>query len=392
MQVRDWLAVNHPQHAHEAGGDWLARARRWQKRKFDARWACLGWPEAYGGRGASPIQQVIWSQEERVYDPPNGVFSIGIGMAAPTLMNWGDPERNAVLLPRMARGEDIWCQLFSEPAAGSDLAGIRTRARREGDDWVVNGHKIWTSGAHYSAWGILLARTNPEVPKHEGLTFFILRMDSPGIEIRPIRQITGESLFNEVFFTDVRIPDSQRIGPAGQGWKVALTTLMNERVTVDHGGNRSGFEALFELAGGIAIDGRPAIENPGVRAKLADWYVQEAGLRFSGYRTISALSRGDTPGPENSISKLVGAAKTQDMASFAMDLLEMQGVLAENPDDPATGRFPAVFMDIPGIRIAGGSDEILLNIIAERVLGLPQEPRVDKGVAFNQIDSGGKKR
>lgn len=385
-----WLQANAPSADELEGMDYMARGKFWQKRKAEGGWACIRWPEEYGGRGASAIQQVILGQEEaKVVSPETGMFSIGQGMAAPTLMAYAKEEDKQRFLPRLASGEDVWCQLFSEPAGGSDLAALRTKAERDGDDWVVNGQKIWTSGAHYSDWGILVVRTDPNVPKHKGLTYFFLDMNSPGIEIKPIKQISGEANFNEVYFTDVRIPDSQRLGEVGQGWNVALTTLMNERASIGAGGGGTKFSTVKKLAESVEIDGRPAIEDSHVRAKLATWYVQESGLKYTAYRTLSALSRGDIPGPENSIGKLVGGIKSQDMASFAIDLLQQQGIVRDRENDEAfAALFQDTYMSIPGLRIAGGTDEIMANIIAERVLGLPQEPRMDKGMPFTDVPTG----
>ena len=390
-EARTWLKSNVPSAKELAGLDPMKAAKLWQKRKYDAGWACITWPKEFGGRGASAIEQVIWNQEESQYELPGGVFSIGQGMAAPTLMTWATDEAKARFVPKLASGEQIWCQLFSEPAGGSDLAALRTRAVKDGDDWVINGQKIWTSGAHYSDWGILVVRTDPTVPKHKGLTYFYLNMKSPGIEIKPIKQISGEAHFNEVYFTDVRIPDSQRLGAVGQGWQVSLTTLMNERASIGAGGSAVGFDSVFKLAQKVNIDDRPAIENGSVRAKLADWYCQEAGLKYTAYRTLSALSRGAIPGPENSIGKLVGAPKTQDMASFAIDLLEQAGAIRDPKLSEEMALFQHAYMSIPGLRIAGGTDEIMANIIAERVLGLPQDVRVDKGVPFNEVPTGSSK-
>jgi acyl-CoA dehydrogenase len=388
-EARTWLKKNVPTAKELAGKNYIEQAKLWQQRKYGAGWACITWPKEYGGRGASAIEQVIWNQEESKFEGlPGGVFGIGQGMAAPTLMTWADEAAKARFLPKLASGEEIWCQLFSEPAGGSDLAALRTRAVKDGDEWVINGQKIWTSGAHYSDWGILVVRTDPTVPKHKGLTYFYIDMKSPGIEIKPIKQISGDSNFNEVYFTDVRVPDSQRLGEVGQGWQVSLTTLMNERASIGAGGSQAGFDAVFKLAQKVQIDDRPAIENAAVRVKLADWYCQEAGLKYTAYRTLSALSRGDIPGPENSIGKLVGAPKTQDMASFAIDLLEQSGAIWDEELAEAAGLFQGTYMAIPGLRIAGGTDEIMANIIAERVLGLPQEPRVDKGIPFNEVPTG----
>jgi len=287
-----WLADNVPQGEEIAGLTRLEFARLWQKRKYDAGWACIGWEPKFGGRGATPIEQVIWDQEESKYDVPSRFFMIGQGMAAPTMMMWASAEDQARYLPPLASGEEIWCQLFSEPASGSDLAALRTRAERDGDAWVINGQKIWTSGAHYSDFGILVVRTDPSVPKHKGLTYFFLDMRSPGVEIRPIKQLTGESEFNEVYFTDVRIPDSQRLGEVGQGWHVALSTLMNERAAIGEGGFSVGVDMAVRIAQRVMLNGRPAIEDSAVRAKIANFHVQETGLKFAVYRSLTAMSRG----------------------------------------------------------------------------------------------------
>jgi alkylation response protein AidB-like acyl-CoA dehydrogenase len=391
-EAKAWLASNVPSAAELDGLDPLTAAKLWQKRKYDAGWACITWPKEFGGRGASAIEQVIWNQEESKFQGlPGGVFSIGQGMAAPTLMTWANDEAKARFIPKLASGEEIWCQLFSEPAGGSDLAALRTRAVKDGDEWVINGQKIWTSGAHYSDWAILVVRTDPYVPKHKGLTYFYINMKSPGVEVKPIKQISGEAHFNEVYFTDVRVPDSQRLGAVGQGWQVSLTTLMNERASIGAGGSAVGFDSVFKLAQKVEIDDRPAIENASVRAKLADWYCQESGLRYTAYRTLTALSRGAIPGPENSIGKLVGAPKTQDMASFAMDLLEQAGAIRDESLSEEMALYQNTYLSIPGLRIAGGTDEIMANIIAERVLGLPQDVRVDKGIPFSEVPTGGAK-
>ncbi len=387
-EAREWLQANVPSRQELEGLDDIQAAKLWQKRKYDAGWACIRWPQEYGGRGASAIEQVVWNQEEAKFATPGSVFAIGQGMAAPTLMAWASEDHKRKHLPPLASGEHIWCQLFSEPAGGSDLAALRTRAEKDGDEWVINGQKIWTSGAHYADYGILVVRTDPTVPKHKGLSYFFLDMKSPGIEIRPIKQISGGANFNEVYFTDVRVPDDQRLGAVGQGWQVALTTLMNERMAIGGGGGGVGFKQVFDLARRVELDGAPAIEDKQVRAKLATWYAQETGLKYTGYRALSALSRGDTPGPENSIGKLVAASKTQDMASFAMDLMGLSGAIADPAYAEARGMFQAAFMGAPGGRIAGGSDEIMLNILAERVLGLPQDVRVDKGIPFNEVPTG----
>lgn len=372
----------------ETEANYLKRAKAWQKLKYDNKWACLHWPEAYGGRGASPMELIIWQEEESRFDVPTGIFAIGQGMCGPTMMAYATDEQNRELLPKMASGEEIWCQLFSEPAGGSDLANLRTKAVRDGDDWVINGQKIWTSGAQFSDWAILVTRSDPTVAKHKGLTFFFLSMHSPGVEVKPIRQVSGAAGFNEVYFTDVRIPDSQRLGEPGDGWKVSITTLMNERLAV---GSARGadFQEIFDLACKVEIDGKPAIESGMVRTRLANWYCQFSGLKYTRARVQSALSRGDTPGPENSITKVVSANKLQEIGSFGMELMDMGGILSSEEVIGSDNMFQSAFMAAPGFRIAGGTDEILRNIIAERVLGLPQDIRVDKGIPFNEVPQGG---
>ncbi len=366
--------------------DRLAIAKRWQKTLADAGWACIAWPSSYGGRDATPIEQVIWNQEVKRYVTPDGMFIIGQGMCAPTLMAYGSDEQKQQHIPRIASAEEVWCQLFSEPVAGSDLAGIKTRAVKDGDDWVINGQKVWTSGAHYSDWGLLITRTDPSVPKHKGLTMFFLDMKSPGVDVRPIKQINGNQDFNEVYFTDVRIPDSQRLGEPGAGWKVALVTLMNERLAVGGGLSNTVLD-VFKAAERIELDDAPAIENKAVRDRLADWYCREMGLKYTTYRMITALSKGADPGPEASISKVVVGANNNESASFALDLQDMGGILDDEAWSGFGNQFQRQFMRSPANRIEGGTDEILRNIIAERVLGMPPDIRPDKNVPFNEIPS-----
>ena len=387
-EASSWLAENAPTDDAFRALSPLEQAKVWQKRKYDAGWACIGWAPEFGGRGASAIEEVIWRQEESQYDLPANFFLIGQGMIGPTLMAWASDEDKARFLPQLASGEEVWCQLFSEPAGGSDLAALRTRAERDGDDWVINGQKIWTSGAHYSDYGVIVVRTDPTVPKHKGLSYFYIDMKAPGVEIKPIKQLTGDSDFNEVYFTDVRVSDSQRLGEVGQGWQVSLTTLMNERAAIGGSFGQMDVSLAMSVAAEVEIDGRPALEDAAVRARIADWYVQEAGLKYTGYRSLTALSRGALPGPENSIGKLVGAPKMQAMSSYLMDLLGASGAIADEALGAKAGIIQRAYMGAPGLRIAGGTDEIMANIIAERVLGLPQEPRLDKGIPFNEVPTG----
>jgi len=365
----------------------LQRAKDWQKRKAEGGFACITWPKEFGGQGGTSIQSVIYSQEEANYLVPTGFFDIGLGMCIPTVLAWGSEEHKSRYVGPAVKGEEIWCQLFSEPAAGSDVAGLRTRAEKDGDEWVINGQKVWTSGAHYCDFGIVVVRTDPNVPKHKGLTMFIVDMKSPGVEVRPIKQMSGESHFNEVFFTDVRVKDSDRLGNPGDGWKVALTTLMNERLAVGGGGGYDWPE-LFELARETELFDGPAIKNDAVRERLAQWYVETQGLKYTKFRTLTALSKGQTPGPESSISKIVSAPKMQELGSFAMDLQDMGGIIRDRNISPQSAGFQNQWFGGAGYRIAGGTDEILRNIVSERVLGLPGEIRVDKDKAFNELPKG----
>ncbi|MBI1180497.1 MAG: acyl-CoA dehydrogenase, partial [Alphaproteobacteria bacterium] len=302
---------------------------------------------------------------------------------------YATPEQQKRYVPRALSGEEIWCQLFSEPAGGSDLAALRTKSERDGDDWVINGQKIWTSGAQFSDYGILVTRSDPTVPKHQGLTFFFLSMKTPGVEVKPIKQASGASGFNEVYFTDVRIPDSQRLGAVGEGWKVSLTTLMNERLSISENQQRGiNFDMLLRLAASVDAADGPAIRSKAVREQLAGWYAKYMGLRNGRYRTMTALSQGQRPGPEASINKAVFAAMLQDMASYGLDLLDTAGVAYDPQLEGFRRQFAEAFMGAPGLRIAGGTDEILRNIIAERVLGLPPDIRPDKGIPFNKVPTG----
>ena len=363
----------------------LEAAAEWQKKKYDAGWAMIHWPKEFGGIGATPIERIIWAQEESKFNVPKGVYEIGLGMAGPVMMEYATDEQKERYLPPMAEGKEIWCQLFSEPSAGSDVAGLRSKAIQDGENWIVNGQKVWTSGAHFSDFGILVVRHDAGLEKHKGLTFFFVDMKSPGIEVKPIKQLTGGSSFNEVYFNDVVIPDSQRLGEIGDGWKVAITTLMNERLAV---GDADGVDAneAFELAKKHDKDGEQLIDNNAVRESIADWYCEASGLKNTKLRTMSALSRGDTPGPEASITKIVSANKLQAIGNFGMDSSDMSGMLMDEKSDFI--KFQMAWMGAAGLRIAGGTDEVLKNIIAERVLGLPQEARADKGLAFKDIPSG----
>lgn len=378
-QVRAWLAENAPTEHRtlRAIGDLhdLEHAKAWQKLKAQAGYAQIAWPKEWGGGGGTTIQSIIFNQEEiKAGVMLSTPFAIGLGMCIPTIMAVAGEETKRRFVGPAIRGDEIWCQLFSEPSSGSDLASVRTRAVRDGDGWFISGQKIWTSGAHYSDFGLLLARTNPDAVKHKGLTMFWVDMKAPGITIRPIHEMSGSYDFNEVFFADLHMSDKQRLGAVDDGWRVSLVTLMNERASIGGGNVGSGLsvDAVLRLAANLKdYDGRTALDNQSLRETLADWYVQAEGLRLTGMRSLTALSRGEIPGPESSITKVVMANLVQDISRRALELQDQFGLIL----DPAIALSKATFQlgifGAPALRIAGGTDEILRNIIAERVLGLP---------------------
>ena len=391
-KCREWLEANAELKAENTNVNLessleshIKTAKAWQHKKYDAGWAMLHWPKEYGGIAASPIERIIWAEEESKFNVPRGIFEIGLGMCGPVMMEYATDEQKERFLPSMAEGTEIWCQLFSEPSAGSDVAGLRSKATQDGDNWIINGQKVWTSGAHFCDYGILVVRHDPNLEKHKGMTFFFVDMKSPGIEVKPIKQITGGSSFNEVYFTDVVIPDSQRLGAIGDGWKVAITTLMNERLAVGDA-NGADVKEAFNWAKKQDDSGDYLINNRATRESIADWYCEANGLKNTKLRTMSALSKGETPGPEASITKIVSANKLQDIGNFGIDSLDMAGML--KPENNEIQSFQNAWLGAPGLRIAGGTDEILKNIISERVLGLPQDPRADKGLPFKDIPSG----
>ena len=396
-RVRTWLDANatlrDPDAAKgnildEAEGDMVQRAKDWQLKKQQEGWACLRWPKEFGGQEATAMESVIFNQEEGRYQVPPSIYGIGHGMLGPTIMAHGTEEQKERFLPDMVKGGEVWCQLFSEPGAGSDLAGLKMTAVKDGDDWIINGQKIWTTGAQFCKWGMLVARTDPNAAKHAGLTYFIVDMEAPGVDIRPIKQMSGASGFNEVFFSDVRIPDADRLDAVGNGWRVAITTLMNERSSIGGSmGGGAGIKDLIKLAESVEINDKPAIEDGGVRRKIADFAVRRNGLKYTGQRGLSALSQGATPGPEAAIGKLVAAIMGLEMGAFGMELQGAAGVLSGD-DGHADPAWQHTYMAMPGLRLAGGTDEILRNIISERVLGMPGEPRMDKDKPFKDIPTG----
>ncbi|MGY1804160.1 acyl-CoA dehydrogenase family protein [Blastococcus sp. SYSU D00922] len=359
-----------------------AEMRRTQRVLADAGLVGVTWPREYGGQGGTLVQQSIVAQELARARVPALINHIGIGMCGPTVITHGNQDQRDRYLARLLRADDVWCQLFSEPASGSDLAALRTTAVRDGDDWVVNGQKVWTTLAHVSDYGILLTRTDPDRPKHAGLTMFVVDMHAPGVTVRPLRQMGGQSDFNEVFFDDVRIPDSERLGEPGEGWRVALTTLMNERVAIGGAGGSIG--QSVETFVQHARDRLPAL--PPERQVLARKAVGRAvvaalGARYTGYRRLTVLSQGGIPGPEASAGKLAGTEAARLIADAGVRLLGDDAVYAATAD--GDDRWQRTQSWIPGIAIAGGTDQVLRNILGERVLGLPPEPRNDKTAPFS---------
>src|SRR3984885_10773440 len=360
--------------------------------RFDAGLAWVSFPVGLGGLGLSPDLQGLVERELRAVDAPNETDRnvIGYGMAAPTLLTHGTEEQRERYLRPLFTCEEVWCQLFSEPGAGSDVAGLATRAVRDGDEWVVNGQKVWTTLAHTAKWGLLLARTDPGVPKHRGMTYFVADMHAPGVEVRPLRQITGDAEFNEVFFTDARIPDSQRLDAVGAGWRVAMTTLMNERVAIGGGVVPRNSGPIHEA---LRIWKEKPDKGAAQRDRLMALWVEAEVARLTNMRA-RALRKAGTPGPEGSVAKLVGAELNKRVYELCVDLMGMNGTLfpthyeMRRPDRAVfSGGADArhTFLRSRANSIEGGTSEIMRNILGERVLGLPGEPRTDKDMAWSEV-------
>ena len=365
----------------EAEREYVKRCQDWQKIKYDHGWAGITWPKEYGGRGESSLFDGIFREEEVKLISATGIFSVAIGMTGPTVIAHGTEAQKSQHLSAMLKGEVIWCQLFSEPNAGSDLGGLRTSAVRDGDEWVINGQKVWTSGAQYSDWGILLTRSDPDAPKHKGITYFLVDMNTPGIEVRPLVQITGAAHFNEVFLTDVRIPSENILGEPNAGWGPIMTTLSNERALIGSGSTRFGFEELLDLASSCGV-----IEKKEVRQELMRSYTRSEILKYLKYRVQTAASQGAQPGPESSIMKLAISLHSYEQGNLTLSMQGAAGMLAED-DALDEGRWQQDFLSQWGVRIGGGTDNIQRNTISEKVLNLPGDIRVDKGVPFKDIPS-----
>ena len=393
-RARAWLAANAPAYQWGAGAsdeERLRLCRGWMATKAEAGYMGITLPRELGGAGGTAIQEVIFKEEESRFMNASHDEAFGgglVNMALPTIIKHAKPGWAEKLAAKTLNGDILWCQLFSEPAAGSDMAGFRTRALRDGDAWVINGQKIWTSGAHNADWGLLLARSDPSLPKHKGLTFFIVDMKTPGIEISPLKQISGRADFNEVFFTDVRIPDSQRLGEINGGWTVALTTMMNERLSLlgDPSVSRDIIAPLIQLARRThGMSGATLVDEASFREKLASYHVVVAGMHHVTGKIRAQLDKGLLPGPEATIGKVTMAKWLQEMAGYAMDLMGAAGQVVDLANEPELALIQESYFHVIGYRIGGGTEEIAKNIIAERLLGLPPDTRPDKDIPFSDV-------
>jgi alkylation response protein AidB-like acyl-CoA dehydrogenase len=373
-EFRAWLEASLPADlagrglggSTEVDGETLERLRAWNRTLADARYAAIAWPEEWGGRGAGVMEQVVYAEETHRVRAPGTLNPLGLSNIAPAIIEHGTDEQKRRLLPRMLRGDDIWCQGFSEPNAGSDLASLQTTAARDGDTWIVNGQKTWNTLGHLANWCELLVRTDPSVPKHKGITCLLVDMTLPGVEVRPLTTITGEKEFNEIFFTDVRIPVDATLGPVNEGWRVAMTTLAYERGTVAklHLGTRAKVQRLIETAQQTPLgDGRMATDDPILRAKLARVYLDAELLKLISDRAISAELHGRAMGPEGSIAKLLWSETEQRITEVAADVLGPDALSGEWARDRLYSR---------ALTIAGGTTQVNKNIVAQRILGLPR--------------------
>jgi alkylation response protein AidB-like acyl-CoA dehydrogenase len=360
-----------PERTPEQDAADLAAARAWAQTVFDAGFGWITGPLAYGGRGLPREYQRIYATVAADYKTPNmAVYGIGLGMVAPTILAHATDEVKEAYLRPMYRGDIVVCQLFSEPSSGSDLASLQTKAVRDGDEWIINGQKVWTSGAQLSDIGEIICRTDPDLPKHRGLTGFVVDMHAPGVEVRPLRQMTGGASFNEVFFTDVRVPDSHRLGDVNGGWTVALTTLMNERAAIGGGGGGVGLPTTTRLMELARVTGRS--HDPLIRQQLATVIINERVARYTNLRSMAKIAVGQLPGPEMSLSKLsltANMVRTYELVSSILG-----PALVADTGAWGTYAWSEFLLGVPGMRVAGGTDEVLHNIIGERVLGLPKDP------------------
>jgi alkylation response protein AidB-like acyl-CoA dehydrogenase len=379
-QVRTWLEANQPpplsrQEKVKLTDDLLwERGKAWHAKLYAGGWAGISWPKEYGGRGATFIEQVIFGQELARLNLSVGINVLGIIMTGPALMQWGTAEQKARYLNRILKAEEIWCEGMSEPGAGSDLGAIQTRADLQGDNFIVNGQKIWTTHAHRSHFCQLFVRTDFQAPKHKGLSALLVDMKSPGVTVRPLRQITGEAEFNEIFFEDVRVPRENLLGPLNGGWQVLVSTLMHERFGIGEtlGTSQQTLAELVALARTMEQGGRPAIENSSVRQQLAQFAIEAAAKKYNGLRSLTSRLKGLPPGPEASISKLASTELTQRMVKFATNLLGQYALIEQHSHFAPSGSWLLRILGCESITIAGGTTAVQKNMIGERVLQLPK--------------------
>lgn len=374
--LRTWLEANPPGPEPEALAEWVAYGKAWQRRLYEAGWCGIHWPAAYGGRGASLIEQIIFQEEMARARAPLLINLAGLTMGGPTLIAHGTEAQKRRYLKPILTAEEIWCQGFSEPNAGSDLAAVRTRAVLHGDEFVVTGQKVWTSFARYADWCILLVRTDPEAPKHRGITFLLVDLHCPGVSVRPLKQLNGDEDFNEVFFEEVRVPRANVVGEINGGWEIAITTLMHERQTLTFSRQLQSSVALSDLLATVRARphaGSPITRDPIARQRLAAAYIDSQAMKYTALRNLTRVLRGGVPGPEGSIEKLFWSEMYQRLLETAIELLGPHGQLVRHsPHAVDDGKWPHLFLYSRGRTIAAGSSEIQRNIIAERILGLPR--------------------
>jgi len=376
-EVRAWLQANHPGPEPEAGLDEVMAFRReWQLKLHEAGWAGISWPKEYGGRGATMIEQAIFAAEASRQEAPAPANVLGLAMGGPVVIAHGTDEQKARYLEPILTGEEIWCQGFSEPESGSDLASLKTRAVKDGDQWVVTGQKVWTTFAQYAKWCMLVARTDPDAPKHQGLTYFLMDMEQEGVQTRPLVQITGEGEFNEVFFEEARVPDANVVGGVGNGWTVAITTLMNERAGLAFGAIsqiQNSLGRLSKLASETPADGGTAADDPYFRQRIAQLHIEVETMRLNAYRGLTKTMQSGIPGPEGSLGKWQWADINQDLTELALEIEGAYSVLMRGSEHAVSGgAWQYSFLRSRANSIEGGTTDILKNIIAERVLGLPR--------------------
>ncbi len=355
------------------GRDEVAFLRDWQRKLYQNGFLGMSWPKEYGGQGASAIEMAIFNEEMAKVRAPSPLNVLGLSLAGPTIIAHGTPEQKSRHLSRILSADEIWCQGFSEPGSGSDLGSLRTKAELRGDEFIVNGQKVWTSLAHIADWCMLLVRTDPQAPKHRGLSYLLVDMKTPGVTVKPLRQMTGSSEFNELFFEEVRVPRNNLLGGLNNGWQVAMTTLANERGTMSLAMAARFFITFNEMVGMCRNLGRPVLKDPRVRQQLAQFLVDLQGLKYTLYRSFSQILRGGTPGPEGSVSKLTWSELNQRMHEFAVSV---EGPAAQltgrTPHSVESGRWQYGYLRSRANTIEAGTSEIQRNIIAERVLGLPR--------------------